>query len=377
MAHDAVAGNGHRDRVGRARPRHRPHRPRRADARGDLRVGRRGSRGNLAQRLPHALLERRATHVQRQVEAQRRRLDEAHHLRDEPLEVALAADQPGLREPVLEVARQGVRVVAEQDRADAALGGGHQDRAEGALADGEPDRRAVAAGAEVGRRHPEHLRGGRVEAPARVVAGAIDRVGHRVAARQLVAHAPGAVRRRERLRGEAGGRLEDAVEVEAAQAGGVRERVEARYLLGRLDEPAGPRHRLRARRTEALTVGTAALARAKARALGVAARRVEAHVLAPGQARRAGRPAVHAGRADGVIEDAVGAPVAAGHGRPPLGVALVHGRTCAMSRRHADHDASFFVASSSPIASAPTLRSLLSNSRPRAARRAATYVAGN
>jgi len=49
----------------------------------------------------------------------------------------------------LEVARQGVRVVAEQDRADAALGGRHQDRAEGALADGEPDRRAVAAGAEV------------------------------------------------------------------------------------------------------------------------------------------------------------------------------------------------------------------------------------
>src|SRR5205823_3716007 len=84
-------------------------------------------------------------------------------------------------------------------------------------------------------------------------------------------------------------------------------------------EPAGPRHRLRARRTEALTVGTAALARAKARARGVAARRVEAHVLAPGQARRAGRPAVHAGRADGVIEDAVGAPVAAGHGRAPCG----------------------------------------------------------
>ncbi len=37
VAHDPVAGDGHRVRVGRARLRHRPHRPRRADARGDRR----------------------------------------------------------------------------------------------------------------------------------------------------------------------------------------------------------------------------------------------------------------------------------------------------------------------------------------------------
>src|SRR5207245_5327117 len=104
-----------------------PHGLRRADARGDLRIRRRGAGGDLAQRLPHALLERGAAHVQRQVEAERGRLDEADHLRDQPLEVAVTADQPRLGKSVLELTRQRVRIVAEQDRADAALGGGHED----------------------------------------------------------------------------------------------------------------------------------------------------------------------------------------------------------------------------------------------------------
>src|SRR2546428_8927959 len=73
VAHDAVAGYGHRDRVRRARARHRAHGPRGADARGDLRVGRGHAGGDLPKRLPPALLETGAAHVQRQGEAERGR----------------------------------------------------------------------------------------------------------------------------------------------------------------------------------------------------------------------------------------------------------------------------------------------------------------
>src|SRR2546429_298519 len=121
----------------------------------------------------------------------------------------------------------------------------------------------------------------------------------------------------------------------------VRQGVEARHLLGRLDEAARPGHRFGARLDEPGAVRAAALARPEARTLGVRARRVEAHVLAPGQTRRAGGPAIHAGRADGVIEDAVSAPVASDDGRPPPGVAGERRGTVWMFRRHAHHDASF------------------------------------
>jgi N-acetylglutamate synthase/N-acetylornithine aminotransferase len=42
----------------------------------------------------------------------------------------LGADQVGLREAVLQVAHQRVRVVAQQDRADALVGRRHQHRAQ-------------------------------------------------------------------------------------------------------------------------------------------------------------------------------------------------------------------------------------------------------
>ena len=169
---------------------------------------------------------------------------------------------------------------------------------------------------------PSTVGGGRVEAAARVEARAVDRVGHRLAARQLVAHPPRAVGRRVGLRRDAGDRLEDPVEVEAAHARGSGQRVEARRLLGRLDQPAGLRHGrgVLARRAPRSS-GRQRLQGRKPARLRLLARRVEAHVLAPRPPRRAGRPAIHAGRPDRVVEDPVGAPVAPHHGRPPLVVA--------------------------------------------------------
>src|SRR5439155_26138153 len=69
----------------------------------------------------------------------------------------VTADQPRLREALLEVTRQGIPSIAQQDRADAPVGGGHQDRSERGLADGEADRCLIVSGAEWCRCHGQLL----------------------------------------------------------------------------------------------------------------------------------------------------------------------------------------------------------------------------
>src|SRR5207247_9599680 len=122
-------------------------------------------------------------------------------------ELPVAADSAPVEEFTLKVTRERIWLVAEQYRAHAALGRGHEDRAERAFADGEADHGAVAARAEVGRRHAEDLGRGRIEASARAKAGAIDRVGHALAARELVPHGARAVRGGIGSRREPGRRL--------------------------------------------------------------------------------------------------------------------------------------------------------------------------
>ena len=190
-----MAGDRHRQRVG-ARTPARPRAP--TSARRSARRSRRSSRvlpgGNLAQRLPDALLERGAAHVQRQIQAEPRRLDQADHLRHELFEAAVAADQLGARESILQIARQRVRIVAEQDRADAPLAGCDQDRTERAFADREPDlacrrRRRDSATASC-----PALVGFRVKAAVGVVAGVVDRLGDRAAPFEPGAHPARAMR---------------------------------------------------------------------------------------------------------------------------------------------------------------------------------------
>src|SRR3546814_15975514 len=73
------------------------------------------------------------------------------------------------------------------------------------------------------RRHAEQLGGLRIEAAAGIVAGVVDRLGHRGTVRQRSAQPGGPLGRGVGLRREAGRFLEDAVEVEAAEAGGLRQ----------------------------------------------------------------------------------------------------------------------------------------------------------
>src|SRR5262249_39306588 len=92
IPHDAVAGNSHRYCVGAAGLGHGAHSPGLADTASDLGIARCLADRDLAQHLPDALLEGRATHVERQVEADPRRLYEADHPGNELLEFAIIAD---------------------------------------------------------------------------------------------------------------------------------------------------------------------------------------------------------------------------------------------------------------------------------------------
>src|SRR5690606_2621416 len=139
----------------------------------------------------------------------------------------------------------------------------------------------------------EQLGGLRVEATGGVVAGIIDRLGHRGAAAKAFAQAPLTLGAGIGLGREAGCLLEQAVEMKAAEAGGPGERVEARWLLRLGDAPAGLGHRCGVwARTGRSVLRPAALAGPKAGGFRLGRGREEAGVRALGLARRAGRAAI-------------------------------------------------------------------------------------
>jgi putative protease len=105
VAYHAMAGDGDRNRIRCTSLCHRASCFRRTHAFGDLRITRGRARRYLAKCLPHALLESRAAHIERQVESQRRCFDEADDPGHELFEILVAADQLCSLEAVLEVTR--------------------------------------------------------------------------------------------------------------------------------------------------------------------------------------------------------------------------------------------------------------------------------
>ena len=132
-----MAGNRHGQSVGAAGLGHGPDRFRRTDAPGELGIAHRLACRDLLQRTPDALLERGAAHVERQIESQAGGLHQTHHLGNQLLEPGVAADQPGMRELVLEIPRELAGIVAHENGAHATIALRDQDRPESALADGE------------------------------------------------------------------------------------------------------------------------------------------------------------------------------------------------------------------------------------------------
>ena len=134
-----MAGNGDSEFVRRACSGDGTHRLRRSDAPSDFGVGNRLADGDLLERLPYALLEGRAANVEREIEADPRRFNEADNLRDKGLIVAIGANETRFRKTILEIADELVRIVPEQDRRNALLARGDEDGAKRRLSDSEPD----------------------------------------------------------------------------------------------------------------------------------------------------------------------------------------------------------------------------------------------
>jgi hypothetical protein len=80
--------------------------------------------------LPDALLQSRTAHIERQIEADCRGLDEADHPGYQMLEVLVTTDESRFWKAVLQVAHQRLGVVAEQNGTDAPGSGCDQDRAQ-------------------------------------------------------------------------------------------------------------------------------------------------------------------------------------------------------------------------------------------------------
>src|SRR5690606_17113395 len=144
IAHHAVAWDRDGDLVGGAGLRHSPHRFRSADAFGNFGVTHCFTDRNFSQGLPDPLLECGSLQVERQVETDAWRFDEAHHFGHHVLEIAVRADEIGLRKAAFQIADQLFRVVAHQNRADTPVARSHEYRAERRLADGETDIRILA-----------------------------------------------------------------------------------------------------------------------------------------------------------------------------------------------------------------------------------------
>ena len=121
-AYDSMAGDRHRKRVRGACLSDGPSCLGLANRVG-LRVGHRLAGGDLRERLPHALLERSATNVERQLRGGPGLLDEADHLGHEVFARGISTDELCAREAALEIVGQLLRIVAEKDRTHTTLGG--------------------------------------------------------------------------------------------------------------------------------------------------------------------------------------------------------------------------------------------------------------
>lgn len=131
-----MARNAKRDRVGGASRRHGAGAVRLAETPGKCRVGDGGAARDGAQHVPHTLLERRAVaHVERQVETDAGRFDEARYRGEIVVQGSLVLDQHPVGETVGEVQLQRVGVGADQDGADADMAAGRQDFADLGFAD--------------------------------------------------------------------------------------------------------------------------------------------------------------------------------------------------------------------------------------------------
>ena len=294
---------------------------------------------NRLQIAPDAHLERRAAHVERQVERGALAFEviaERAHPRIERRGLRLRHRRVRrFRILVDELLLERLLAVAELDEADAAIGCADHQHAERRFRAGVRDRKAAAAVAVLQRRHAEARVDALVDAARRAEAGIVDRIGDAAAGLEAGFQLLDALGFVELLRREADARLERALEMERAHADGRSDLLQRQRLVGVLRDQLA---RVADARVDGIAlrgdVRLAAAARAQAVALGFGRRPIEADVLAQRPARRARRLAVDAGRQHAVDELAVlrriarldGIPADFGfvvHDGPPVGMGAV------------------------------------------------------
>jgi len=107
--------DGDRELVGRARRRHSTNGLRRSNPARNLGIGHRRADRDFLKYLPHAFLEGSASNIQRKIEAEARRLDEADNLRHQGLVIAVSADKTRFGKAILKITHQVFRIVDGAD----------------------------------------------------------------------------------------------------------------------------------------------------------------------------------------------------------------------------------------------------------------------
>ena len=336
-AHDAMARNQQSDAVRCARASDGARGAGLADRLGNFRIRAHFAVRQLLQIAPHDQLERRAAHIQRQIEP---RLDatqmaiERRHPGFELLLVRRGHRLHGRRRKLAAQLRlQRAVAVPELQEADAAIRRTDHQQTERRAAARVGNRQSLAAAAIFARRHAELTVGLLVHATARPETRLIDRVGNRRVLAQLLLQRAQARRGLIFLGRAADDRLEIALQMERAVAGALGElRQPERLLRIRFDLARELVHDCVDRTGAAISadiVRTAAFAGAIAVLARLGRRREERHVLAQRAARGAGRAAVDPRGLHRVDELARAGRVAADYGVPELRFVrqwLGHGR---------------------------------------------------
>src|SRR4051812_23975477 len=133
VADHAMAGNCYRQRVCTASLSHGPNGVRHTDPICNIGVARRRAGRDVIQGLPDALLKSGAPNIQRQGKIRGRGLHKGHHRGDQLFELAVTADQVGMREAILQVTGKRIRIVTDQNGTDSTFTLRHQDGAQRAF----------------------------------------------------------------------------------------------------------------------------------------------------------------------------------------------------------------------------------------------------
>ena len=207
------------------------------------------------------------------------------------IERRIPTDDVGFREAILQFTSERIRVIAEEDRAHAFIGGRNQHRTERAIADGKANRGSIATPAKRGRSHAESFGRSRIKASIRLKSGRVNRFGDCSIFRKFLPNASRSMRDRVGFRRHADDRFEHPVKVEPAEAHRHCEFGQSRSFLRTHDRLTSTCHRFAIAFDQRCPIRPTAFARSEASSFGIVATRVKPHIFTIGPPRHTRRSA--------------------------------------------------------------------------------------